>query len=141
MPLELIAGLGTALFSFMAKSNANALATQAKMTELLILKDTASSSLMDAAMKRSNPTARKVLAYLVATIAFCGLLLVSFLPEVPVSVFQEVPQSSILWGLIKWGKGVEVITASGFVLPPWFGWTVTQVMGFMFGTGAAKGRI
>ena len=101
-------------------------------------KDSASSGAYDAAARRSSPFLRKAVAVLIITICFGGLLLVSFFPDIPVSIIEQVPQKEIFWGMIKWGKHFEVTTAPGFVFPEWAKYSITSVIGFLFGTGASK---
>lgn len=139
IPPELIAGVGSGVIGFIMKAQANQQAQTFKLAELSMKQNAASSGLADAAAKRSNPWTRKFAAVLILTIGFGGLLAVAFFSDIPVSLVEKVPQKSILWGLIKWGKSADVITANGFVLPPWFGYTINVVIGFLFGTGAAKG--
>jgi len=138
MPWELVAGIVSGVAGFLMKGQANQQANTFKLAEMSLKLNSHASGLADAARKRSSPWTRKFAAVLILSIGFGGLLLVSFLPDVPVSIIESVPQKSLLWGLITWGKEVEVITASGFVLPQWFGYSINVVIGFLFGTGAAK---
>ncbi|VGO14726.1 hypothetical protein PDESU_03295 [Pontiella desulfatans] len=138
MPWELIAGVGSGIIGFLMKGQANQQANTFKLAEQAMKANSHASGLADAAAKRSSPWIRKFAAVMILTIGFGGLLLVAFFSEIPVSIVEHVPQKSLLWGLIKWGKESEVITAEGFVLPQWFGYTINVVVGFLFGTGAAK---
>jgi hypothetical protein len=138
MPWELVAGIVSGLAGFLMKGQANQQAYTFKLAELGMRINSHASGLADAAAKRSSPWTRKFAAVLILSIGFGGLLAVAFAPSIPVSIIEHVPQHSILWGLIKWGKEVEVVTANGFVLPPWFGYSINVVIGFLFGTGAAK---
>ena len=138
MPWELIAGVISGVAGFLMKGHANQQAYTFKLAELAMKRDAHVNTLADAATKRSSPWLRKFAALLILSIIFGGLLLVAFFPSIPVSIVESVPQKSILWGLFTWGKEVEVITASGFVLPEWIGYVVITIIGFLFGTGAAK---
>ena len=96
------------------------------------------SDMADAAAKRSSPWLRKFAAIVVLLVAFVGIFAVAWAPNVPVSIVQDAPQKSILWGLVKWGKATEVVVANGFVIADWFKYSVISIVFFLFGTGAAK---
>lgn len=138
MPFELIAGIVSGAAGFLMKGQANQQAYTFKLAELAMKQGSHASGLADAAAKRSSPWVRKFAAILVLGTAFLGLLAVAFVPSVPVSIIERVPEKSFLWGLFQWGGDVQVVSAPGFVLPDWFGYAVHIVVGFLFGTGAAK---
>lgn len=89
-------------------------------------------------VQKKQPILRKIIAILIIVICFGGLLAVAFRPDIPVSIVEPVAQKELLWGLVKWGKPLEVITANGFVFPSWIKYSVISVVSFLFGTGAAK---
>ena len=90
------------------------------------------------AAKRSSPWLRKFAAICVLSVAFGGILLVAFFPDIPVTIIEKVPKYSFLWGLVKWGSSYEVIQANGFVLLEWVRFSVCAIVGFLFGPGFAK---
>jgi len=137
MPLELIAGAISGLAGFIFKAHANAIDGLRSVAELQIKQQMAADQLANSAAERSSPWARKVLAFMVIGTFVCGLLVVAF-ANIPVSIVSENGGKSILWGIIKWGGGMKVTVAQGFVLPDWTGWVISTVLGFFLGTGAAK---
>lgn len=138
MPYELIAGAISGLAGFIFKAHANAIDGLKQVAELQIQQQMTADQLANSAAKRSNPLARKILAFVVIGTVFIGLFAVAWASWVPVSIVKEVPQKEFLWGLLKWGNTLKVITADGFVLPEWMGWVLSVIVGFFFGTGAAK---
>jgi len=141
-PIEILAGVGTGLAGFFFKSQTNAMDNIKQLAELEMKKQMTADQLATSAGKRSNPKARKVLAYMIVGTFIVGLLVWAIIgiwqPDTVVSLVNSAPQKSFLWGLIKWGGGDVVTEARGFVLPPWTGWVISIVVGFFFGTGAAK---
>lgn len=142
MPYELIAGVASGLVGFLFKAQANAVDALKQANELQIKRQMTADQLANSAAERSNPIARKVLAYMIVGTFVVGLLAMGVLgiwhDNAVVSIVGDANQKSILWGLFKWGGGADVTVARGFVLPPWSGWVVSIVVGFFFGTGAAK---
>lgn len=137
MPYELIAGAISGLAGFIFKAHATAIDGLRNIAELQIKQSMAADQLANSAAERSSPWARKVLAFIVIGTFVGGLLVVAF-AHIPVSIVSEDSGHSILWGLIKWGQGLKVTVANGFVLPEWTGWVVSTVIGFFLGSGAAK---
>lgn len=142
MPYELIAGIVSAAVGFIFKAHATAIDGLRQATELQIQAQMTADQLANSAAKRSNPVARKVLAYIVIGGLMFGLLFVGIAyiwnQEAMVSIVGEKEPFKLLWGLMSFGGGTEVTEAHGFVLPPWTGWVVSVMVGFFFGTGAAK---
>lgn len=134
---ETIIMLATTAFSYWAKINAQ---RNADMIELVKARNSSrksDSSLMDDAAKRSSPFLRKTIGLIVITIAFGGIILAPFI-DVPVAMIERVPQHSILFGLIKFGSGLKIISAEGLVYPSWVREAVMAIIGFVFGPGFAK---
>lgn len=138
IPPELIAGVFSGAAGFLFKAHANSIQALRDVAELEIKRSMTADQLANSAAERSNPWARKVLAFMVIGTFVVGLIAVAFFEYIPVSIIHEAPQKSILWGLFKWGKGVSVTVANGFVQPAWAGYAVSIVLGFFMGTGAAK---
>ena len=122
---------------FRSKAHANAIDGLKQVAELQVQQQMTADQLANSAAERSNPLARKVLAFMVIGTFVVGLIVVAF-AQIPVSIVTEDGGKSILWGLIKWGQGLKVTVANGFVLPEWTGWVVSVVIGFFLGTGSAK---
>jgi hypothetical protein len=138
VPTEVIVTFASAIGSWWMKKSAQDAANIARERELQIQVREQANVLMDSAAKRSSPWLRKFAAITIL-LTFCvGLLLVSFFPDINVSIPVEVPQKSFLFGLLKWGKGIEVIEATGFVLPDWVKYSICAIVGFLFGPGFAK---
>lgn len=141
-PIEILGAIGSGIVGFLFKAQANAIDALKVSNELQIQRMMTADQLATAAGKRSEPIARKVLAYLVVGGVMFGLLFVGIAyiwnQEALVSLVTDHPQKEFLWGLIKWGGGQSVTEASGFVIPSWMGWVISVIVGFFFGTGAAK---
>lgn len=141
-PIELLGALGSGLIGFLFKAQANALDALKQANELQIQRQMTADQLANSASERSSPIARKILAYVVIGGIMFGLLFVgiSYIwnQNAMVSIVGEKEPFSLLWGLLKFGGGVAVTEAHGFVLPPWTGWVISVIVGFFFGTGAAK---
>ena len=138
LPAEVITGMASVVGGFAMKLMAQKHADNVAIMKLAIEQRQQASDLADAASKRSSPWLRKFAAIVVLLIAFVGLFAVAWAPEVDVSIVQDVPQKSFLWGLIKWGRTTEVISANGFVIQDWFRFSVITIIGFLFGSGFAK---
>jgi hypothetical protein len=123
LPVEVTVGMLSTLGGFAMKLMAQKAANQHELIKIA---------------KRSSPWLRKFAAITVLLVAFVGIFIVAFIPSVPVSIVQDAPQKSLLWGLVKWGKQTEVIIANGFVIADWFKYSVISIVFFLFGTGAAK---
>lgn len=134
---ETIVMLASTTFSYWAKINAQKTQNMQDLLEATIKQRTNDSELMDAAAKRSSPFLRKVLGIFVIGVAFGGILLAP-LWDVPMTLVEHVPQKSILFGLIKFGTGIQIIQAEGIVYPPWIRESVMAIIGFVFGPGFAK---
>jgi len=138
LPLELILGVVSVIGGFIMKLSAQRQADYVELIKLAMRKNaTVSSDLADAAQKRSDPKLRKIIALIIILICFGGIFVVAFIPSIPVTIIEPVAQKSFL-GLFKWGKTYEIITASGLVFPTWVKFSVVSIVGFVFGTGAAK---
>jgi hypothetical protein len=141
MAPELIAGAISASAGFLFKAHATSIQALKDLAELQLKASMTADQLANSAAERSNPKARKAIAFMVIGTLVCGLLAVAFFEYVPVSIVHQQDQKSIFWGLFKWGKGMGVTVAQGFVLPEWTGYAVNIVLGFFMGTGAAKPAI
>lgn len=137
IPLEIITLAVSTFGSFLMKQKAQAEADKAKLLELSIKRDESTTTSANEAAKRGAPWVRKAVAIIIITVAFGGLLLAPIL-DFPIALIQEVPQKSILFGLIKWGQGVEVISVDGFMLPPYVRHAVMAIVGFFFGPAFCK---
>lgn len=141
-PIELLGALGAGLVGFLFKAQANAQDALRQAMELQVQAQMTADQLANSAAKRGSPVARKVLAFMVVGTFVCGLfaygLFSIWKPEAVVSLVSPGPRHELLWGLFSWGGGDVVTEARGFVLPAWSGWVVSVVIGFFFGTGAAK---
>lgn len=134
---ETIIMLATTAFSYWAKLNAQKNADMISLVKARNESRTNDSSLMDDAGARSTPFMRKTIGLIVITIAFGGILLAPAI-DVPVTMIEKVPQHSLLFGLIKFGSGIKIISAEGLVYPAWVRESVMAIIGFVFGPGFAK---
>ena len=138
LPTEVTVGMISAVGGFVMKYMAQKNANNFELMKLGMERQRLHSELADAAAKRSSPWLRKFAAIVVLLVAFVGIYSVAWAPNVDVSMVEDVPQKSVLWGLIKWGKTTQVTTAEGFVIAEWFKYSVIVIIHFLFGTGAAK---
>jgi|TARA_R100001086_G_C11706491_1_gene222891 hypothetical protein len=137
LPMEVFVSLASGLGGFIMKMQAQKTANQQELMKIAIQRQEAHTKSADAAAKRSNPFLRKFAAMVILIVAFVGLYLVAFFPDIPVSLIEENESKSFL-GLIEYGGGTKVITVNGLALPPYFQVSVMSVISFLFGTGAAK---
>lgn len=91
----------------------------------------------DAAAKRDSPFARHFVAIFVIVVAFGGLIMAAY-SDIPVTVFYETEVKEHLFGLFKTGGKMKAMTAEGFALPPYVSHSVSAIVFFLFGAGAAK---
>ena len=140
IPLEVIVTLVSSVASWWMKKKAQDAADLAAERKAWIAKSKRIDDSQDRAARRSNPWLRKFVAVTVISVSFVGIFVIAFFPDIPVSIIEEVPRNSFLWGLIEWGSTFEVITADGFVLPEWVRFSVCTIVGFLFGSGFAKTR-
>lgn len=134
---EIVLGMFSTIAGFIMKQQAQKLANSQKLMEIAITKNTNDSKLADAAAKRSSPVLRKIVALIIVIICFGGIIAAAWF-KWPVSIIEPVEQKEFLFGLFKWGKSHNIITADGLVFPEWVKFSVIQVVAFLFGTGAAK---
>lgn len=139
LPIEVFLSMASGVGGFAMKLMAQKHADNIQLLKLGMSQKQQMSDLADAAAKRSSPVLRKIIALIIISICFGGLLIVAFFPNIPVSVIGDPEEHSILWGLISWTK-TEVITAQGLVFPDWVKYSVVSVLSFLFGSGAAKTR-
>lgn len=138
IPMEVIVGAGSVVTGFVMKAVAQGMKNKQELFKMALQKQEANTASADAAAKRGSPWTRKAAAMIILVVAFVGLFVVAMVPSIPVSIISEVPEKSLLFGLIKWGGGLQVTEAGGFVMAPWFKYSVISVVHFLFGTGAAK---
>ncbi len=91
----------------------------------------------DAAAKRSPVWLRAVLAIIVFFPAFALPFYVGWL-EMPTSIVQHKEPWLNLLGVVKFGGGLVVTEAQGFVQAPYFGQTVRVVGSAIFAVGAVS---
>ena len=137
LPMEVFVSLASGLGGFIMKMQAQKTANQQELMKLAIQKQEAHTKSADAAGQRSSPVLRKFAAMTILLVAFVGLFIVAFFPEIPVSIIEETDSKS-LFGLIEYGGGTRVTTVNGLALPPYWQVSVMSVISFLFGTGAAK---
>tara|TARA_B100001093_G_scaffold241460_1_gene231193 strand:- start:5735 stop:6163 length:429 start_codon:yes stop_codon:yes gene_type:complete len=136
LPLEAVLGIISSLGGFLMKASAQKAADQQKLLEYSLRKQEANNASADAAAKRSDPFLRKLAAMVVLFVAFLGLFLIAFFPEIPVTIVERVAPKSFLG--FEYGGGLKTTVANGFVIPEWFKYSVISIVHFLFGTGAAK---
>ena len=107
IPLEVIVTLASSFASWWMKKKAQDAADLAAERKAWIQKTRRMDDSFDAAQKRGTPWLRKFVAVVVIGVSFVGIFTMAFFPEIPVSIIEEVPKSSFLWGLIEWGSGFE----------------------------------
>lgn len=89
------------------------------------------------AAKRGSGWGRRFALVTVMTVAFFGLIF-AVIMDVPVSqVVNREPIINLL-NLIKIGGGQKVIQSAGLMLPEYVSQSVQIIMGFYFGSSAAK---
>ncbi len=137
LPIEAVVGMVSGLGGFIMKLQAQKIANQQEVLKMSLQKQEANNESADRASKRGTPFLRKFAAMTVLTVAFVGLFVVAFFPNVPVTIIYEAPIKSFL-GLFDYGGGLEAVEVSGYAIPEWFKYSVISIIHFLFGTGAAK---
>ena len=103
IPYEIIAGAVSAGAGFLFKAHATSVNALKDLAELEIKKNMTADQLANSAAERSNPFARKIIAFIVIGTLVGGLGVVAFFNWIPVSIVAEAEPKSLLWGLLKWG--------------------------------------
>ena len=137
LPMEVFVSLASGIGGFVMKMQAQKTANQQELMKIAIQKQEAHIRSADAAAKRSNPFLRKFAAMTILLVAFVGLYIVAFFPEISVNLIEETETRSFL-GILEYGGGTKVTTVNGLALPPYWQVSVMSVISFLFGTGAAK---
>jgi hypothetical protein len=138
IPTEMItavssAGLGAAI-KLMAQSQANKM----EMYSLGMKSQRANdSSANQAAAREGNPWARHFVTIFVITCAFGGLIYAAS-QSIPVTHFYETEVKNHLFGLLSTGGKTKTIEANGLALVPYVSHSVSAIVFFLFGAGAAK---
>lgn len=137
LPLEVVIGLVTGLGSFFAKNAAMKRQDSRELMEIALKQNQQVNSNQNDAAQRSSPVLRKIVASMIIFVAFGGLLIVAFMPTVPVTMLHTV-QKSVLWGMFEWEMNPILIQANGLFLPEYLSYGVYSVCGFLFGSSLAK---
>ena len=140
IPMEVVVTMATAGGSWIMKKSSQDAADRLRERELTLKALGQQTDAMDAASKRSSPWLRKFAAITILLTTFGGMFVLAFFPNIPTQILHEVPAKEFLFGLIKWGGGLKVVSAYGFVQPEWVRYSVCAVIGFLFGPGFAKTR-
>lgn len=138
IPSEILMGIVTGALSFFAKQSAMKRQDQRELMEMALKKGEAENAWANQAMERSSPVLRKIVALIIISICFGGLLLVAFFPNIPVTMLELGKTKSILFGLIEWTSDPHIIEAHGFFLADYVRFGVIQVISFLFGGSLAK---
>ena len=136
IPMELMLTVGSGIAGFVMKNIAQNRANQFKLMELSMKQNQQASKLADAASKRGNPTARKIIAFIIIGVVFLGVFIMAFFSSIDTTLILDKAQKSFLG--FRWGKTYEIVTTQGFMIVPWFKYCVITVVSFYLGTGASK---
>ena len=131
LPVEVILSIASLILGWIGEQKKQ---QQADLHQLLMAgKDSA-----NAAQKRGGTAIRMIVALIIITISFGGLLVPQFIDGGGVSQIYDKEAWLNLFGLIKLGGGKEVITATGFVIPDYMRYSVINIVHFLFGMAAGK---
>lgn len=138
IPTEMItavtsAGLG-ALIKLKAQDQADRMETYRLGIESQRAND---NSANQAAQREGSPWARHFVTIFVIVCAFGGLIYAAS-QNIPVSHFYETEIKGHLFGLFSTGGKTKVIEANGLALVPYVSHSVSAIVFFLFGAGAAK---
>lgn len=136
-PIETITLLVSTGFSFYMKYKAQKSADMTNLLAMSIKANQANNVIANDAAKRGTPWVRKYISVFVMSIMFGGLIIMPFF-DVPTHLIMEAKQNSFLFGLVKWGASHDIITTTGFMIPPYARHTVMVITGFFFGAGFNK---
>jgi hypothetical protein len=95
------------------------------------------SSANQAAEREGSPWARHFISIFIIVCAFGGLIYAAS-QRIPVTHFYETEVKSHLFGLLSTGGKVKTHTAEGLALVPYVSHSVSAIIFFLFGSGAAK---
>ena len=137
LPSEAAVGLISTLGGFLMKQQAQRKADQKQLFELTLQKQEANNDSANQAYQRKAPYLRKLVGTVVILVAFIGVYVVAFFPQIPVTIVEPNPTKSFL-GIFEYGGGNTVTIANGMVIADWFKYSVISIIHFLFGTGAAK---
>ncbi len=135
--VEAITLLVSTGLSFWMKLQAQKNADMNALLKASIENRNSSSNTMDAANKRGTPWVRKYMSVVIISITFLGLICAPLL-NLDTNLVMKVPQKSILYGLIKWGKTYDILSSEGFMIPEYAKQIAIIVCGFFYGSGFSK---
>ena len=95
------------------------------------------SSANQAAEREGSPWARHFISIFIIICAFGGIIYAAS-QNIPVSHFYETEVKSHLFGLFNTGGKTKVVEAQGLALVPYVSHSVSAIIFFLFGAGAAK---
>lgn len=138
IPTEMFTGLVAgglgAIIKLMAQSQANFMEIAVQGIKQQQANDDSADK---AAQREGSPWARHTVALFVILVAFGGLVLAA-MSDTPVTVFYETEVKEHLFGLFRTGGKMKTMSATGFALPPYVSHSVSAIVFFLFGAGAAK---
>jgi len=131
LPIEVVLSLASLVLGWCGEQKKQ---QQSDLHDLLMAgKDSA-----DAAQKRGGTVLRMIVALIIITISFGGLLIPQFIEGGGVSQIYDKKAWLNLFGLLTLGGGKDVITAHGFVIPDYMRYSVISIVHFLFGMAAGK---
>jgi hypothetical protein len=132
-----VSGAMTFLAERSARREEAATKAHQRALELLGRMDTSS----DDAVKRFPSIVRSFISVFAIVSTFGAIFWAAGQKDVPVSWAQVSEQKEVLFGLIKWGGGLEVTEIQGVALVPVVTHTVLAIVGAMFGRMVGKGGV
>ena len=130
LPIEVVLSIASLILGWIGESKKQA---QRDIHEQLM----ASRDSADSASKRGGATLRMIIALIVITVGFGGLILAQDNPGGVTQFFDTDPWLDI-FGIIKIGGGKEAITAHGLVLPDYVKYSIISIIHFIFGMACGK---
>ena len=137
IPGEMITGLVSSSLGAAITILAQGQANYANTVELALQQQKGNDDSADRAAGRGDTWSKHVIVGGVILTGFVGLILMAFF-DIQTTYLFESPIKEHLLGLFKTGGKIESITSNGFLIPPYVSHSVSAIVFFHFGAGAAK---
>ncbi len=137
IPAEMITGLISSSLGAFITIQAQAQANYANTVEMSLEQQKGNDDSADKAAGRGDAWSKHVIVGGIMLTGFVGLIIMAF-ADIPITYLYESPVKEHLLGLFKSGGKIEQVTSDGFLIPPYVSHSVSAIVFFHFGAGAAK---
>ena len=141
IPLEVVTMVAGSLAGFVFKYMAQRAKDRQEQFEIIMKRHKAAEASRNAAVKRVPIDAGKWVRRGIVGVVLFGVVIAPFilaLLGLPTIVQIDEESRSFFWGLIGGSKEVKFVEMTGYLLIPEVRQTLTAIVGFYFGSAAAK---